>query len=112
MVHAFQGAAADGGFGKALEAGVERGQALVQAHVARRLRQSAQQRHDRLVRQIVGKEQVGIGNRGAHRDGDVVGIRLIDDRRGRFQLLDDDRPFFGGDSGGGRCSLPCAPTTC
>ena len=105
MVHAFQGAATDGGFGKALEASMERGQALVQPHVARRLGQSTQQRHHRLVGQIVRKKQVGIGDRGAHCDRDVVGIRLVDDRRGRFELLHDDRAFLGGDPGGGRGSL-------
>ncbi len=59
---------------------MQSGQALVQAYVARRLRQSAQQGHDRLVWQIVRKEQVCIGDGGAHGDRDGVGIRLIDGR--------------------------------
>ena len=105
MVHTFQRAAADGGFRKTLEPGMKRRQALVQAHVSRCLWQCAQQRHDRLVRQIVRKEQVRIGDRGAYCDRDVVGIRLIDDRRSRFQLLYYDRPFFGGDPESGRCSF-------
>ena len=84
---------------------MKRGQALVQPHVAWGLRQNAQQRHHRLVGQIVRKKQVSIGDRGAHCDCDVVGIRLIDDGRGRFQLLHDNRPFFGGDRDGWRGSL-------
>ena len=35
VVHAFQRAAADGSFGKAMEAGMNRGQTLVQARVTR-----------------------------------------------------------------------------
>ena len=101
-VDALKRAAAGGGFGKTVKAGMERGQALVQARVERRVRQSAQQRHDRLIGQIVGKEQVGIGDRGTHCNRNVIRIRLIDDGRGRFQLLDDDGPFLGGDSGGRR----------
>ena len=85
---------------------MQRGQTLVQTHVARRLRQSPQQGHERLVRQIVRKEQIRIGDRRAHRDRDVIGIRLIDDRRSRLQLLDDHRPFFGCDRLGGAATLP------
>ena len=84
MVHAFQGAAADSGLGKTLEARMQRHQALVQARIARRVWQSAQQRYDRLVWKIVGKEQVRIGDRGTQCDRHVVGIRLINDRSGRF----------------------------
>ena len=111
MVHAFQGAAADGGFGKAPEASMKRGQTLVQPYVARRLRQSAQQRHQRLVGQIVRKKQVGISNRGAHCDRDFVGIRLIEDRHRRFELLDDHRPFLGSDRAAGDAPSMRA-TTC
>ncbi len=35
----------------------------------------------------------------------MVGIRLIDHRRSRFQLLYDDRPFFSSDPGSRRCSF-------
>ena len=102
VVDAFKSAAANRSFGKTLIAGVEGGQALVEAHVARGLRQSAEQRHDRLVGQIIRKEEVGIGDRGTDGDRDRVGIRLIDDGGGSFQLFDDDRAFFGGDARGGR----------
>ena len=35
----------------------------------------------------------------------MVGIGLVDDRRGRFQFLDDHRAFFGGDPGRGADSF-------
>jgi len=56
-VDALKRAAAGGGFGKTVKAGMERGQALVQARVERRVRQSAQQRHDRLIGQIVERNK-------------------------------------------------------
>ena len=73
---------------------MERRQALVQPRIMRGLRQNLQQGHNRLFRQIIREKQVGIRDCGSHRDGYVIGKRLLDGWRGGFELLDNHRAFF------------------
>ena len=101
MVCGFERPAADGRFRETQVASMQRGQALVQTDVAGRLRQSAQQGHNRFVGQIVRKKQVGIRNGGADGDGHVGGVRLINHGCGRFQLFRNHGTLFGGDQPGG-----------
>ena len=64
-VNVLQCAAADAGFGETRGAGVQRGQALVQAQIGGRLGQGGQERAESLGRHVVGNEKFGVGKCGA-----------------------------------------------
>ncbi len=72
VIHAFERAATHGGFGKTMKPGMKRSQALVQARITWSLGQSAQQWHDRFIREIIRKEEIRIGDRRTYGDRDVV----------------------------------------
>ncbi len=102
MIDVLQSAAADAGFGETRGTGVEGGQTLVQAKVCGRLRQGRRQRAQGLGRHVVRNKEFGIGERGANRESDGIGIMLVDGGSGCFQFVDDDGGFFrGNDTGGG-----------
>ena len=77
-----------------------------------RLRQSGHQRAQSLGRHVVGNEKFRIGEGGANRKGDGIGIVLVDRRRSGFQFVDDDGGFFSGNQLCCRKRPPSWLTTC
>ena len=94
VIDAFKCPATDGGLGKALKARVQSSQPLVQTDISRCLRQYAEQRDKRLLRQVVGEEQVCIRHRRPNGDGNRVRIHLVDQGRRRLKFFDNQSAFF------------------
>ena len=95
-IDVLQSAAADTSFSETRGPSVQSGEALVQAKIVGRLRQSGHQRAQSLGGHVVRNEKFRVGKSGANCEGDGVGIMLVDGGSSGFQFVDDDGGFFRG----------------
>src|SRR5216683_1821154 len=95
-VDILQSAAAYAGFGETGGAGVQGGEALVQAKIGGGLRERGHERAKSFGGHVVGNEKLGIGEGGTNGECDCIGIVLVDGGSGGFELVDDDGRFIGG----------------
>ena len=94
MIEGFQIAAANRGFGEAARPGMQGGETLIEAQISRRLGQRGQQRPHGLGRHVVRSEQLGVGQGGAHRQGDIVRVTLVDEGSRGLEFVDQGCAFF------------------
>ena len=97
VVNTLQRAAANRCFRESLRPGMQGCQPLIDPQIAGRLRQGRHQRPQGLGRHVVGDEQLGIGQGRAHCQRHIVGVALINERRGGLQFIHHHCALFRAD---------------